>query len=125
MTSEDRSTRLKQLIFEVYDRGNVSTEEGAEILEMALADFVEDFNSWSNADQINIYLLVLTTQGEQIMSKFVATISFEDFELTTQGSGDTVAARAKLRSVFPGAVNVSVVSFEYGAADNGVDIETG
>ena len=48
MTSEVRASRLKQLIFEVYDRGNVSTSEASEILEMDLQDFVDEFNDWQD-----------------------------------------------------------------------------
>lgn len=50
MTSEVRSERLKKLIFEVYSRGNVTTTEAAEILEMEFADFVIEFNIWNGED---------------------------------------------------------------------------
>ena len=50
MKTVDREARLKKLIFEVYDRGNVTTEEAKEILEMELSEFVTEFDAWKGED---------------------------------------------------------------------------
>jgi hypothetical protein len=43
-------SRLKQLIFEVYGRGNVNTKEAAEILEMDIAEFAIEFDKWDGVE---------------------------------------------------------------------------
>jgi hypothetical protein len=42
---------LQNLIFQVYERGNITTEKACEMLEMKnLGDFVVDFEEWQGED---------------------------------------------------------------------------
>lgn len=50
MAPTERQEKLKLLIFGVYDRGNVTTEEASEILDMEVGEFVEQFEAWQNIE---------------------------------------------------------------------------
>jgi predicted HTH domain antitoxin len=50
MKTVEKRNKLKNLIFKVYGRGNVTTDEASEILEMEVGDFVTEFEDWQGPE---------------------------------------------------------------------------
>ena len=41
---------LEELLFQVYFRGNISTENAAKLLEIPVAEFIEIYDKWNGEE---------------------------------------------------------------------------